>query len=483
LPITMIVSYVKQIADALQYAHDEKLIHRDIKPENILVGRRNELLLNDFGLALIALSSRKQGTLADLAGTATYIAPEQIQGKPRTASDQYSLGIVIYEWLSGDIPFTGTFTEVCTQHLYAPPPPLKEKAPTIDPALEQVVTRALAKDPKERFESISTFANALTVAAGLQPVLPSEERRPSNPLLSPPLPPAPSRQTNTPIIKAREAGEPITPKSNLSGGSGSIKGFVHQATPNTIRRNYTLIDHPLANGNPNAIVMVTQNWNPGGGNGTYNNHPVGVGYDGERWAIFNEDLAPMTPQAFFNVIVLSQSSSVFVQIARPENSSNNYTIIDHPLTNGNQNAIVMVTQNWNPGGKKETYNNHPVGVWYTPAGYWSIFNEDLAPMPPEAAFNVQVFNPDLSAFVHQATPSNIGDDYTFFSDSDTDGNPNAIVMVTQNWNPQGNSGVYNNHEVGVWYTPAGNWAIFNEDYAPTPVKGSFNIQVVQREYL
>ena len=90
LPLGIIVPYVKQVADALQYAHNEKLIHRDVKPENMLLGRHGEVLLSDFGIALVAQSSRYQST-QDMAGTMAYMAPEQIQGKPRPASDQYSL--------------------------------------------------------------------------------------------------------------------------------------------------------------------------------------------------------------------------------------------------------------------------------------------------------------------------------------------------------------------------------------------------------
>jgi serine/threonine protein kinase len=491
LPITTIIPYVKYIADALQYAHDEKLIHRDIKPENVLLGRRNEVLLSDFGIALIAQSSRHQST-QDIAGTVAYMSPEQIQGKPREASDQYSLGIVVYEWLSGDRPFSGSFTELCTQHLFASPPSLKEKVPTIDSAVEEVVTRALAKDPKQRFESISAFANALSDAAGIQQA-PStmEEPQPSGRELSPPLPvPASMQMTNrntlvaasykeTPMINARASEKPIAPQSNPDGSSNNTSVFVQHATPDTIRGNYTIIDNPLTNGNPNAILLVTQNWNPGGGNGTYNNHPVGVWYDGTHWAIFNQDLASMTPQAFFNVMLLSQSSSVFVQVATPQNSGDNYTVIDNPLTNGNPHAIVMVTQNWNPGGGNGTYNNHPVGVWYTPSGNWSIFNEDRAPMTPQVSFNVQILNPGPSAFVHQATSANVGDDYTFFKNGATDGNAHAIVLVTQNWNPLGKGSIYNSHEVGVWYTRSNNWAIFNVDYAPMALQASFNIEIVQ----
>lgn len=160
VPLMTIALYVKQIADALQYAHDEKLIHRDIKPENILIGRRDEVLLSDFGIALIAQSSRYQST-QDVIGTVAYMAPEQIQGKPRPASDQYALGVVVYEWLCGDRPFHGSFTELCTQHMFASPPPLQQKVSTISPEVEQVVQIALAKDPKQRFVSIKAFATAL----------------------------------------------------------------------------------------------------------------------------------------------------------------------------------------------------------------------------------------------------------------------------------------------------------------------------------
>src|SRR5437764_804418 len=79
------------------------------------------------------------------------MAPEQIQGKPRPASDQYSLGIVVYEWISGSRPFHGSFTELCAQHMFAPPPPLRQHVPTLSPDVEQVVQTALAKDPKARF--------------------------------------------------------------------------------------------------------------------------------------------------------------------------------------------------------------------------------------------------------------------------------------------------------------------------------------------
>lgn len=164
LPLETIVSYVKQMADALQYAHDEKLIHRDIKPENMLIGRRNEILLSDFGIAIVAQSSRYQST-QDMAGTIAYMAPEQIQAHPRPASDQYSLGIVVYEWLTGERPFHGSFSEIAIKHTLVPPPPLHEKMPTISRDVEQVVMRSLAKDPHNRYVNVQDFANALEQAS------------------------------------------------------------------------------------------------------------------------------------------------------------------------------------------------------------------------------------------------------------------------------------------------------------------------------
>ena len=172
LPLSLILTYVKQIADALQHAHDQRLIHRDIKPENMLLGQNNELLLSDFGIATVAQSSRYQGT-QDMAGTITYMAPEQVQGKPRPASDQYALGIVVYEWLSGERPFHGSFTEIATQHVLTPPPSLREKMPELSPGVEQVVMTALTKDPKARFATIHAFANALEQAYQAEQVLSS----------------------------------------------------------------------------------------------------------------------------------------------------------------------------------------------------------------------------------------------------------------------------------------------------------------------
>jgi serine/threonine protein kinase len=169
LPPDIIVSYVKQVAEALQYAHDKNLIHRDVKPENMLLGQNNTLLLSDFGLVLVAQSWGSRG-MKEIAGTVPYMAPEQIQGKPRAASDQYALGIVVYEWLSGTTPFEGAPLELYGQHLHASPPSLRDKIPELPPPVEEVVMTALAKDPQQRFAEMRTFAAALEQSfQGAQP--------------------------------------------------------------------------------------------------------------------------------------------------------------------------------------------------------------------------------------------------------------------------------------------------------------------------
>jgi eukaryotic-like serine/threonine-protein kinase len=163
LPLATVITYVKQIADALQYAHEQKLIHRDVKPENMLVHRNHEIIISDFGLVLIAQHTSSQST-KEMAGTIPYTAPEQLQGKPRMASDQYSLGIVVYEWLCGACPFQGTALEIATQHLVVPPPSLRAKNPKIPTGVELVVLKALAKEPQQRFTQVIEFATALDQA-------------------------------------------------------------------------------------------------------------------------------------------------------------------------------------------------------------------------------------------------------------------------------------------------------------------------------
>ena len=169
LPLDLILPYIQQVASALQYTHDQRLIHRDVKPENLLLSSHDQVLLSDFGLVMHAPQTLASGSteLMEplLAGTTPYLAPEQVRGKAQPASDQYALGVAIYEWLCGKPPFQGPFLEVAMQHVSAPPPSLREQVPDLSPAIEEVVLRALAKEPEQRFTRVQDFATTLAYAS------------------------------------------------------------------------------------------------------------------------------------------------------------------------------------------------------------------------------------------------------------------------------------------------------------------------------
>jgi predicted ATPase/DNA-binding CsgD family transcriptional regulator len=184
VPFPTIVSYVTALASALQHAHDQHLIHRDLKPENVLLGPKHEVLLSDFGLALLA-SGTASMQIKERFGTLAYMAPEQIQGQPAPASDQYALAVMIYEWLCGQLPFVGSAARISTQHLYSAPEPLCERYPTIPLAVEQVVFKGLSKEPALRFVDVLSFATAFAEACQLAPAVSPPSRLPVLPAASP----------------------------------------------------------------------------------------------------------------------------------------------------------------------------------------------------------------------------------------------------------------------------------------------------------
>ncbi len=164
VPLQAIVSYVTDVAPALQYAHDQGLVHGDLKPENLLLGKQERVLLSDFGIALLVPATNSL-YVPHMYGTLIYMAPEQIRGAPSLQSDQYALAVMMYEWLSGQPPFQGSAAEVVSQHLFAIPTLLREQYPEIPLAVERVVLKALSKDPKLRFVDVLSFATALREAS------------------------------------------------------------------------------------------------------------------------------------------------------------------------------------------------------------------------------------------------------------------------------------------------------------------------------
>jgi serine/threonine protein kinase len=169
VPLARVGEYLKEIAPALQYAHDKHILHRDIKPDNMLIGRQGELLLSDFGIAVFMQTGRTSVSSAyGIGGTPYYMAPETYRGRPVKESDQYALAVVVYEWLCGSVPFSeGNFIQLGYQHSHDPVPPLREKNPAIPPAVEAVVLKALSKEPKDRFGSVQAFAQAFEQACAV----------------------------------------------------------------------------------------------------------------------------------------------------------------------------------------------------------------------------------------------------------------------------------------------------------------------------
>ena len=164
VPLPTIVTYVKALASALQYAHDQHVVHRDLKPENVLLGLRHEVLLCDFGLALLT-SDQEPLQVKERFGSLSYMAPELIRGQPVPASDQYALAVMVYEWLCGHLPFEGGTAHMSNQHQYTDPPSLCEEHPDIARAVEQVVLKGLSREPALRFVDVLSFARALEEAS------------------------------------------------------------------------------------------------------------------------------------------------------------------------------------------------------------------------------------------------------------------------------------------------------------------------------
>jgi beta-lactam-binding protein with PASTA domain/predicted Ser/Thr protein kinase len=167
-PVSVAVDYARQILAALRFAHRNGLVHRDIKPHNCLVDAEGHVKVTDFGIARAGASQMTEE--GSIIGTAQYLSPEQARGtQVDQTSDLYSLGIVLYEMLTGSVPFTGDSpVEIAMKHLSATPEPLTAKRPDIPKALEQVVLRALAKNPASRYQSADEMdADLERVARGL----------------------------------------------------------------------------------------------------------------------------------------------------------------------------------------------------------------------------------------------------------------------------------------------------------------------------
>ncbi len=353
-------SVALQIAEALGAAHQRGTIHRDVKPQNVLLTETGDVKVADFGIARAASATivADAARTACVLGTANYVSPEQAMGEPvDPRSDLYSLGVVLYEMLTGEVPYeAATPVAVAMKHVSEPPRAPRDVDPEVPEGINAVVAKLLAKKPEDRYGDAADLAEDLRrITDGLPPSSsssssssdiagPDREKGADGDYTAaaaalargsggagngkgrrgkPPLKIALSAVVVLLLLLLGAAGRDVVGEGGVRATSegaeragsaagveppGSTDGdsaFVHRAAPENISANSTYIDDPLADGNPSAVLHVTQNWNPGGGDGVYNDHQVGVWYDAARgkWAIFNQDRAPIPDGAAFDVLV------------------------------------------------------------------------------------------------------------------------------------------------------------------------------------
>jgi serine/threonine-protein kinase len=224
-PINVAIEYARQILSALRFAHRHGIVHRDIKPHNVLVDAEGRVKVTDFGIARAGTSQMTE--TGSIVGTAQYLSPEQARGgevDPR--SDLYSLGVVLYELLTGKTPFDGdTPVEIAMKHLSNAPKPPSSLRPEIPTELDKVVLRALSKNPDERYQSADEMeadlervargapVSAATAATQILPAAPVVAADPTSATMI--APPRPTRARDIPpppVVEEEEYAEPGGPE-------------------------------------------------------------------------------------------------------------------------------------------------------------------------------------------------------------------------------------------------------------------------------
>jgi eukaryotic-like serine/threonine-protein kinase len=163
VPVATAVELAIQISQGLAFAHQQGLVHRDVKPQNVLLNGDGRAKVTDFGIARSLDVQHGMTQTGTVLGTSDYIAPEQAQGqRVDEHTDIYSLGVVLYELLTGEVPFPGeNFVAVAMRHINEPPPAIRDRRPDVSPRLEAAVQKAMAKDARDRFPTMSGLRREL----------------------------------------------------------------------------------------------------------------------------------------------------------------------------------------------------------------------------------------------------------------------------------------------------------------------------------
>ena len=264
---------VAKLALAMQEAHEAGVIHRDLKPDNVAINKKGEPIVLDFGLARQLDDPRTRLTQQGaIYGTPSYMSPEQAGGDPTTinhAADIYSLGVILYELLTGDVPFRGSFTAVLAQLLHTAPEPPRQRNPAIDQALEAICLKALAKQPAKRHPSMKALAKLLIQAAKTltKAALPIVGSQP------PALPPPHRRNRNRGEIETLDIGDGVTirfswvPAGNFFMGAG---GGSHGEKQVEIEEGFALGIYPVTQHLWQAVMGDNPSWFSRNGDGKDN---------------------------------------------------------------------------------------------------------------------------------------------------------------------------------------------------------------------
>jgi len=430
LPLREIDRLFTQLADALSYAHSQGVVHRDLKPANALIDSRGNLFLTDFGIAKILESASPRLTQTDaIMGTPAYISPEQAQAqKVDQRSDIYSLGIILYEMVTGQVPYTAdTPLAVILKHVTHPLPLPSSVKPDIPEAIERVLLKALAKNPDDRFTNVSDFLTAWKIALDAK-AAPPERFEALTAITSAPA---------TVLTQGRSA-----PVSKASSKSGSNMRWV---IGGLVVAGLMLIGA--------VAIFLAARGLPGANSSSSQNPPVSGEAGTEAFAIeIGDEIKNGEPESGAGLLEAPGSKDIYTFTAESGNEIYIH-IIEPPATTGNvefymtddlgSNVFSSCLQCGDPGvitldrGGEYTLtvgNNDPNG-----AGY-GVYRIKLWEVPSPEVFEISLDDqisrdsPDAGAGFIESPGAR--DMYTFTAEADQD------VYFQLNEPPQTNDAIY-----------------------------------------